>query len=75
MVTLSTFLMAAMVPAQGATAAAPDSAALSSAAIGSGSSTIIIVALGAILIGAVGSLVAGDAVRRREATRRGQTGL
>ena len=76
MVTLSTFLTAAMASVSGATAAtAPDSTAVSAAAIGSGSSTLIIVALGAILIGAVASLVAGDMVRKRDTARRARMGL
>jgi len=76
MVTLSTFLTAAMASVSGATAVtAPDSALVSAAAIGSGSSTIIMVVLGAILIGAVVSLVAGDMVRKRDTARRARMGL
>ncbi len=70
MVTLSTFLMSALVLTGGAAAPAADNGLLSSAAVGSGSSTAILIALAVITIGGIGSLVAGDRVRRREAARR-----
>ncbi|MHB1223068.1 MAG: hypothetical protein ACYC2G_03335 [Gemmatimonadaceae bacterium] len=70
MVTLSTVLMSALVQTGGAVAPAADNGLVSSAAIGGGNSTAILVALAIITIGGVGALVAGDRVRRRETTRR-----
>lgn len=69
MVTLSTLLMSALVQTGGAPAPAADSGLLSSAAIGSGGSTAILIALAIITVGGIGSLLAGDRVRRREAKR------
>lgn len=70
MVTLSTLLMSALTQAGGVTAPATDSGLISSAAIGAGSSTAIMIALAVITIGAVASVVAGDRCRRREAEHR-----
>ncbi len=69
MVTLSTFLMSALVQTGGAAAPAADNG-LSSAAVGSGSSTAILIALAVITLAGVGSFWAGDRVRRREAAQR-----
>jgi hypothetical protein len=70
MVTLSTLLMSALVQTGGAPAPAADSGAITSAAIGAGGSTAILIALAIITVGGIGSLVAGDRVRRRETARR-----
>lgn len=67
MVALSTFLMSALVQTGGAAAPAADNGLLSNAAVGGGSSTVIMIALAVITIAGIGSFVAGNRVRRREA--------